>query len=57
VLPEENEDQVAAFVADNPAFQPAPLAFNAPGHARGQAIQMTPLVTGCDGFFVSVLAR
>ena len=57
VLPEENEDQVAAFVASNPTFQPAPLAFNAPGHARGQAIQMTPLVTGCDGFFVSVLAR
>lgn len=57
VLPEENEDQVAAFVAANNAFTPAPLAFNAPGHARGQAIQMTPLVTGCDGFFVSVLAR
>ncbi|GAM98920.1 sun protein [alpha proteobacterium U9-1i] len=57
VLPEENEDQVAAFVAANPAFKPTPLAVQAAGHARGLALQMTPLLTGCDGFFVSVLAR
>ncbi len=57
VLPEENEDQIAAFLAADEGFEAAPLAFSAPGYARGQAIQMTPLQTGCDGFFVSVLQR
>lgn len=57
VLPEENDDQIAAFLAANEGFEAAPLAFSAPGYARGQAIQMTPLQTGCDGFFVSVLQR
>jgi 16S rRNA (cytosine967-C5)-methyltransferase len=57
VLLEENDDQIAAFLAQNAAFEPAPLAFSAPGYARGQGVQMTPLQTGCDGFFVSVLQR
>jgi 16S rRNA (cytosine967-C5)-methyltransferase len=59
VLPEENEDSLAAFVAAQPEFVPAPLigAEGVPGHARGLALQMTPLLTGCDGFFVAALER
>ncbi|MBY0563720.1 MAG: RsmB/NOP family class I SAM-dependent RNA methyltransferase [Hyphomonadaceae bacterium] len=58
VLPEENEDQIAAFLAANPDFKAAPLALaGVPAHARGLALQMTPLRTGCDGFFVAALER
>ncbi len=58
VLPEENEDQVAAFVAANPEFTAAALPPQAaPAHARGLAVQMTPLLTGCDGFFVAALEK
>jgi 16S rRNA (cytosine967-C5)-methyltransferase len=58
VLPEENEDQVAAFLAANDGFKPAHLrGGEVPGYARGHAIQMTPLKTGCDGFFVAALER
>ena len=56
VLPEENEDQVAAFLAANADFQVAPLSLaSVPVHTRGEALQMTPLLTGCDGFFVAAL--
>ncbi len=59
VLPEENEDQVAAFVTAHDEFSPAPLTAMAhvPAHQRGAAVQMTPLITGCDGFFVAALRR
>lgn len=58
VLPEENEDQIAAFLAANDGFKPAHLrGGEVPGYARGHAIQMTPLKTGCDGFFVAALER
>ena len=55
VLPEENEDQLAAFVQANAKFAPVALKPHLPAHARGAALQMTPLVTGCDGFFAGVL--
>lgn len=58
VLPEENEDQVDRFCKARPDFQPAPLnAEHIPHHERGAAIQMTPLKTGCDGFFVAAVRR
>ncbi len=58
VLPEENEDQVAAFLASYPEFTSVGLnAEHIPAHKRGLALQMTPLKTGCDGFFVAVLRR
>ena len=58
VLPEENEAQITAFLRANEAFKPAHLRGAAvPGHARGHAIQLTPLLTGCDGFFVAALER
>jgi len=54
VLPEENEDQVAAFLAVNAAFAPDQLdGDDIPARRRGHALQFTPLQTGCDGFFVA----
>ena len=58
VLPEENEDAIDAFRAAYPAFKPVGL--NAGGisaYARGDAIQMTPRKTACDGFFVAMLQK
>ncbi len=57
VLPEENEDQAATFAAAYADFAPVGLNADAPAHQRGAALQMTPLKTGCDGFFVAVFAR
>jgi 16S rRNA (cytosine967-C5)-methyltransferase len=58
VLPEENEDQAAAFCSAHAAFAPVALQRpDLPGHRRGLALQMTPLTTGCDGFFVAAFQR
>lgn len=59
VLPEENEDQIRDFLAANPAFAAIDLAgaTDAPAHRRGAALQFTPRLTGCDGFFVAALER
>lgn len=57
VLPEENEDQVAAFVKSDAAFAPLALPSCAPSYPRGLGMQMTPHKTGCDGFFVASLER
>lgn len=58
VLPEENQDQVAAFVAANAEFAPLQLPRDdIPGHKQGLALQMTPRLTACDGFFVAALQR
>ncbi|MGE3142119.1 MAG: RsmB/NOP family class I SAM-dependent RNA methyltransferase [Hyphomonadaceae bacterium] len=61
VLPEENEDALAAFCAKHSVFSPAPLAasdaLRAHAHARGEALQLSPLRTGADGFFIAALAR
>ncbi len=54
VLPEENEDAVAAFLEREPGLRPAALSgpFAGDGTAR-----LSPLVTGTDGFFVAALVR
>ena len=72
VLPEENDGQVAAFLAANPEFAavPAPdtvaaspLADTAkarlsdPALATKYGLQLTPRRTGTDGFYVAVLNR
>jgi 16S rRNA (cytosine967-C5)-methyltransferase len=57
VLPEENEDQVAAFVQDHMDFALAALPILAPAYTRQDAFQFTPYRTGCDGFFVAALVR
>jgi 16S rRNA (cytosine967-C5)-methyltransferase len=67
VLPEENEDAVAAFLAGGAPFQAIDIASVGAGaqglrlqdHARraGPGLQMSPRLTGTDGFFVCVLQR
>ncbi|MBU6371480.1 MAG: RsmB/NOP family class I SAM-dependent RNA methyltransferase [Alphaproteobacteria bacterium] len=65
VLPEENDDAVAALLARDAAFAPAPerrrpgALADAPDAALGTTygLQMTPRRTGCDGFYVAVLVR
>ncbi len=57
VLPEENEDAVTAFLAAYAEFAPVGLNPDFPAYARSVGLQMTPLLTGCDGFYVAVLKR
>lgn len=47
LLPEENEDRVAAFLARNPGF----------ARTEGVDFRASPAKTGTDGFFASVLER
>jgi len=57
VLPEENEDQIAQFLEDYHDFAAVGLNVDFPAHARAHSLQMTPRVTGCDGFYVVALVR
>lgn len=72
VLPEENEDQVAAFLTSQPDFRLGDTAaawrlvtgteadprtvVHAP-EGEGTALRLTPATTGTDGFFCAVLER
>jgi 16S rRNA (cytosine967-C5)-methyltransferase len=68
ILPEENTDQVAAFLKDRSDFQIVPTkeawaAASLPGDAldsadgRTDSLLLTPGRHGTDGFFIAVLAR
>jgi 16S rRNA (cytosine967-C5)-methyltransferase len=67
VLPEENGDQVAAFLARHPDFALQPYAeawrarfsTEAPrsADAREDTLQLTPLRHGTDGFFIALMRR
>lgn len=67
ILPEENDDQVAAFIAANPGFQSVPAsdlwraAFGTdlpPGlETTAGGIALTPRLTGTDGFYLNALRR
>jgi len=61
VLPDENEDVVAAFLAAHPDFAPAnaaaELARAGIALDTGTALQLLPHVHGCDGFHAAVLSR
>ncbi|MFP4519177.1 MAG: RsmB/NOP family class I SAM-dependent RNA methyltransferase [Oceanicaulis sp.] len=72
ILPEENEERVSAFLEGRSDFTPVPaseamaasgrLADGAKGRlakleGRHGAIQLTPLRTGTDGFYVCVLEK
>lgn len=58
VLPEENEDAVATFLGSYTDFTPVGLALDGlPAYEHDIGVQMTPLKTGCDGFYVAVLQR
>lgn len=57
LLPDENEDQVEAFVRDYPEFSIRPVIefLNVPG--AGKFLKMTPAQHDTDGFFAAVLVR
>ena len=63
VFAAENGDQIPAFLARHPAFRPAPVApaweaiLGGAPPGGGDAVQLTPLGTGTDGFFVALLER
>ena len=67
ILPEENDDALSSFRERHPGFTPAPLAdvLKAAGlkdlgqsvRPTAHGLQMTPLKTGTDGFYVAVLRR
>ncbi|MFX8316425.1 hypothetical protein ABTL66_19490, partial [Acinetobacter baumannii] len=63
LLPAENEDQVAAFLARQPDFALRPIAevwgetIGGAPPAKGDMLLLTPARHGCDGFFVAVLER
>lgn len=60
VLSEENEAQVAVFLAAHPAFRVVPLPEAVPdltGLAPAEHLSLTPARHGTDGFFASVLRR
>jgi 16S rRNA (cytosine967-C5)-methyltransferase len=71
VLPEENEDRIAAFLATDRRFQAVSAAADfaavtgrtAPAEVvvaldgGGDAVRLTPATVGTDGFFIAVLER
>jgi len=60
MLPEENEEQVAAFLAAHPAFRAVPLHEAAPqltNSAHPDYLSLTPARNDTDGFFAAVMQR
>ncbi len=69
VLPQENTEQVKAFVARHPEFKILPPAqtvkvlgeraadFEKATLQSGEGLLMTPRRTGTDGFFAAILTR
>jgi len=61
VLPDENDDVVAAFLAAHPAFSrgdaTADLARAGIALDTGPALRLLPHRHGCDGFYAEVLTR
>ncbi|MEO0671065.1 MAG: RsmB/NOP family class I SAM-dependent RNA methyltransferase [Pseudomonadota bacterium] len=67
LLPEENEDQVSAFLQAHPEFSALALApywsehlSSDPAehlHSGAHDVQLTPLRHGTDGFFIALLER
>ena len=59
LLAEENEDQVAAFLAARPDFEAAPIDLEGAQAWRTDEgfLRLSPLTARVDGFFVAALAR
>ncbi|HNI60393.1 MAG TPA: hypothetical protein PKW11_10645 [Pseudomonadota bacterium] len=64
LLPEENEAQVARFLAGHADFRPLPIAAawaesvgGAPPAGAGESLTLRPELHGTDGFFVAILER
>lgn len=57
LLAEENEMQVAGFLARHPHFTRVKLAAPLPESLHGDALRLSPRANGTDGFFGAVLER
>jgi len=63
VLPEENAERIAAFLARNTAFKPVPVAqvwsevLPGPCPTTEDFLTLTPARNGTDGFFIAILER
>ncbi len=60
MLPQENEDQVAAFLAAHPAFHVVPLSEVAPWLTNSDHpdyLSLTPARHDTDGFFAAIMQR
>jgi len=63
LLPRENADRVAAFLAEHGDFRPVPIgevwphAVGGAPPADGPFLTLTPARQGTDGFFVAILER
>ncbi|HLZ76145.1 RsmB/NOP family class I SAM-dependent RNA methyltransferase [Phenylobacterium sp.] len=60
VLPEEDEDRVAAFLARTPGFAPTPASADdklTRYLTPDGFLRLSPLTAGTDGFFVAVLEK
>ncbi len=66
ILPQENDDQVAAFIERHPEFSPVSLTERwrklfpgtvEPLSRNGNTVTLTPAATDTDGFFCAVLKK
>lgn len=57
VLARENEEQVSRFLASDKRFAQGDIDLSLPGVRLKGSLQMSPHVTGTDGFFVAVLNK
>jgi len=57
VLPEENEDQVTAFLAAQTDFAALPVGAVWEKAGEGTTLSLSPAKDGTDGFFVAVFER
>ncbi|HQT46215.1 MAG TPA: rRNA cytosine-C5-methylase, partial [Acidocella sp.] len=57
LLREENEDQVAAFLARYPMFKRVEVGAPAPEALHGPQMRLSPKAHGTDGFFAAVMER
>jgi len=67
ILPQENSEQIAAFIKDNPSFSVLPAhsiwqkRFGSASSARpyfdDNGLTLTPASCGTDGFYISILQR
>ena len=63
LLPQENEDQIKAFLQDNPGFKLVPYSYSFGGSSPKTAslipecLQLTPFQHNTDGFFVAIMQK
>ena len=57
LLPEENEERVAEFLARNPSFRHLAPAWDGQIPGLGTDFRASPALTGTDGFYCALLVR